>query len=78
MAKVMVSLSDDLLEQIDDEVRRRGGSRSALLAGAVRTELERRDPDAIQAAVERSRRRFADAGAFDSAAAVRAERDGRR
>ncbi len=78
MAKVMVSLPDDLLARIDEEARRRSGSRSALLATAARAELQRQDPDAIRAAVERSRRRFADVGEFDSAAAVRAERDARR
>ncbi len=78
MAKVMVSLPDDLLTRIDEEVRRRAGSRSALLATAARHELDRRDPDAVRAAIERSRLRFADAGAFDSAEVVRAERDARR
>lgn len=75
---MMVSLPDDLLARIDEEVRRRSGSRSALLATAARRELERRDPDAIRSAVERSRRRFAEVGSFDGAAAVRAERDARR
>lgn len=78
MAKVMVSLPDDLLARIDEEVRRRSGSRSALLAVAAQHELERRDPDAIRAAVQRSRQRFAGAESFDSAEAVRAERDARR
>ncbi len=78
LAKVMVSLPDDLLARIDEEARRRSGSRSALLATAARAELARRDPDAIRAAVERSRRRFADVGVFDSTAAVRAQRDARR
>lgn len=77
MAKVMVSLPDDLLAAIDDEVRRRNGSRSALLATAARNELSRRDPEAIRAAVARSRQRFAEVGTFDGAAAVREMRDGR-
>jgi Arc/MetJ-type ribon-helix-helix transcriptional regulator len=77
MAKVMVSLPDDLLALIDDEVRRRQGSRSALLATAARRELDRRDPEAMWAAVERSRRRFAAAGGFDAAAVVRDQRDQR-
>ncbi len=78
MGKVMVSLPDELLARIDEEARRRDGSRSGLLATAARHELDRRDPDAIGAAVERSRRRFADSGVFDSAEVVRAERDARR
>lgn len=77
MAKVMVSLPDDLLALIDDEVRRRQGSRSALLATAARHELDRRDPEAMRAAVERSRRRFAAAGGFDAAEVVRDQRDQR-
>lgn len=78
MAKVMVSLPDDLLAQIDAQVRRTKGSRSALLATAARHELERRDPEAIHAAVERSRQRFADVGEFDSTAAIRRQPDGLR
>ncbi|MGH3698222.1 MAG: ribbon-helix-helix protein, CopG family [Pseudonocardiaceae bacterium] len=44
MAKVMVSLPDDVLERVDEEARRRSTSRSALLTLAARRELERRDP----------------------------------
>ncbi len=75
MAKVMISLSDELLEQVDAEARRRSTSRSALLALAVARELERRDPAAVAAALERSRKRFGDAGGFESAELVRADRD---
>jgi metal-responsive CopG/Arc/MetJ family transcriptional regulator len=78
MAKVMVSLPDELLQRLDDEVRRRSTSRSGLLAEAARRELDRRDPDAIARAVERSRARFADAGAFESADLVRADREQER
>lgn len=55
MTKVMVSLPDDLLEQVDAEARRRSTSRSALLALAARRELGRRDPQVVAAAVARSR-----------------------
>lgn len=55
MAKVMVSLPDDLLQQVDAEARRRSTSRSALLALAARRELDRRDPAAVQAAIAESR-----------------------
>ncbi|MGH3897745.1 MAG: ribbon-helix-helix protein, CopG family [Pseudonocardiaceae bacterium] len=78
MAKVMVSLPDDVLEQVDAEARRRSTSRSALLTLAARRELERRDPTAVQAAITRSRERFLrTAGAFESADLVRADRDAR-
>jgi Arc/MetJ-type ribon-helix-helix transcriptional regulator len=75
MAKVMVSLPDDVLARIDGEVERRGTTRSALLREAVLRELGRPDPVTLEAAVARSRSRFAGAGRFDAAALVRAERD---
>jgi hypothetical protein len=77
MAKVMVSLPDDVLARIDDEAERRGTTRSALLREAALRELGRPDPMTLEAAVERSRSRFADAGRFDAAALIRAERDAR-
>jgi metal-responsive CopG/Arc/MetJ family transcriptional regulator len=78
MAKVMVSLADELLAELDAEAARRSTSRSALLAVAARRELARRDPDRVIAAIERSEQRFRDAGAFDAAELVRADRDMRR
>ena len=39
MAKVMVSLPDELLAQLDAEAKRRSTTRSGLLADAVRREL---------------------------------------
>jgi predicted transcriptional regulator len=77
MAKVMVSLPDDLLEQVDREAARRATSRSALLAAAVRRELDRRDPDAVAAAIARSRERFLRSGEFDAADLVRSDREAR-
>ncbi|MFT3871788.1 MAG: ribbon-helix-helix protein, CopG family [Nocardioides sp.] len=78
MAKVMVSLPDDLLVELDAEVKRRETSRSALLAAAARRELARRDPGKVAAAIARSERRFRQAGSFESADLVRADRDDRR
>ena len=77
MSKVMVSLPDDLLAELDAEVKRRSTSRSALLAAAARRELARRDTAEVAAAVMRSEHRFRYAGRFDSADIVRADRDGR-
>lgn len=77
MAKVMVSLPDDLLEQVDSEAKKRSTSRSALLAAAIRRELQRRDPDAVAAAIARSRERFRRSGGFDAADLVRTDRDAR-
>lgn len=52
VAKVMVSFPDDLLAKVDRTARLRGTTRSGLLADAVRRELERRDPEAMRAAVQ--------------------------
>ena len=73
----MVSLPDDLLARIDDEARRRGTSRSALLQQAARRELGRPDPASLDQAVARSRARFAQAKGFEAAELIRAERDAR-
>lgn len=73
----MVSLPDDVLARIDGEARRRGTTRSGLLREAALRELGQPDPAAVEAALERSRRRFASAGRFDAAELIRAERDAR-
>lgn len=73
----MVSIPADLLERIDTEAKRRSVSRSALLAAAAKRELSRPDPELVAAAIARSEARFRDAGAFESAAMVRADRDTR-
>jgi len=78
MSKVMVSLPDELIKDIDEEARRRSMSRSALLAAAARRELARHDPDTVDEAISRSERRFRSAGAFESADLVRRDRDRRR
>ena len=77
MAKVMVSLPEELVREIDREARRRSVSRSALLAAAARRELARPDPDAVSEAIARSERRFESAGAFEAADLVRRDRDSR-
>ena len=74
---MMISLPDDVLARVDAEARRRGTSRSALLREAALRELGRPDQRVIDAAVARSRARFAGAGSFDAAAVVRADRDAR-
>lgn len=78
MSKVMISLPDDLLAEVDAEAQRRSTSRSALLAEAARRELVRRDTAQVAEAVARSERRFRGAGSFESAELLRADRDGRR
>ncbi len=78
MSKVMVSMADDLLAEIDAEAKRRATSRSALLAAAARRELDRRDPVQVAEAIARSELRFREAGSFDAAELVRGDRDSRR
>ncbi|MEO6143632.1 MAG: ribbon-helix-helix protein, CopG family [Dermatophilaceae bacterium] len=78
MSKVMVSLPEDLLAEIDTEAKRRSTSRSALLASAARRELARRDPEKLTEAIARSVRRFDRAGTFDASDLVRDDRDSRR
>lgn len=78
MSKVMVSIPDDLLQRLDHEARKRSLTRSALLAAAVRRELERPGSDEVSAAIARSEARFQRSPAFDAARIVRADRDTRR
>jgi predicted transcriptional regulator len=75
MAKVMVSLPDELLERVDAEARRRATTRSALLRDAVTRELIRRDPATVRRAIEEARALFDGTDAFESGQLIRAERD---
>jgi hypothetical protein len=77
MAKVMISLPDDLLARIDDEAGRAGKTRSGFLQDAARRALGRPDTESFDAALARSRMRFASAGSFDSADMIRRDRDRR-
>lgn len=78
MSKIMVSLPAELIQELDDEARRRSVSRSALLAVAARRELARPDPAAVDEAIRRSEQRFGSAGSFEAADLVRGDRDSRR
>jgi hypothetical protein len=74
MAKVMVSLSDDLLYALDAEAKRRKTSRSALLQKGARRELGllRRDREALLGELDRLSRQWD--GPVGAAALVHAER----
>ena len=74
MAKVMVSLSDDLLYALDAEAKRRKTSRSAILQKGARRELGllRRDREALLGELDRLSRLWD--GPVDAAALVHAER----
>lgn len=78
MSKIMVSLPEDLLAEVDAEARRRATSRSALLAAAARRELARPDSESVAEAIARSEHRFRNAGTFESSDLVRNDRDSRR
>lgn len=74
MAKVMVSLPDELLGALDAEAKRRRTSRSAILQSGARRELGllRRERVAVLSELDRVSRAWD--GPLDSAALVRAER----
>ena len=82
MAKVRVSLPDELLTQVDADARRRGMSRSRWLCEAVKRQLPRRRATAeeMRAAIERMEARFAKHAwpTDEDLAADKAERDKRR
>lgn len=73
----MVSMPDDLLEEVDREAAARGTSRSGLLQEAVRRELEHSSKAVIEEALARGRQALNIAGAFESAALIRRERRAR-
>lgn len=77
MSKVMISISDDLLERVDREASARGTTRSAFLQEAARRELGWPDPAKIDAALLRGREALAGAGGFESADLIRSERNDR-
>ena len=78
MSKIMVSLPEELLHEIDEVARRRSMSRSALLAAAARREIARPNPSDVDDAIIRSEQRFRTAGRFEAADLVRRDRDSRR
>ena len=77
VAKVFISIPDDLLQRVDREAQRRGTSRSAFLQQAARRELGWPDPESIDAAITRGREALAATGRFESAELLRSDRDQR-
>jgi hypothetical protein len=74
VAKVMISIPDNLLGALDAEARRRGTSRSALLQAGARREvgLLRREPSAVLSDLEELSRTWE--GPLGAAELLRAER----
>ena len=77
MAKVLISLPDDLLERIDREATARGSNRSRFLQEAARRQLGWPAVEALDAALKRGRDALAGVGAFDSAELIREQRQAR-
>lgn len=73
----MISLPDDLLQHIDAAAAERGTTRSGLIQDAARRAIGRPTPQQVEEFFERSRERFADAPAFESADLIRTMRDAR-
>jgi predicted transcriptional regulator len=74
MAKVLISLPDELLERIDREARARGSNRSRFLQEAARRQLGWPSADALEAALKRGREALAGVGSFESGDLIREER----
>jgi Arc/MetJ-type ribon-helix-helix transcriptional regulator len=77
MAKVLISMPEDLLERVDREAHRRGTSRSELLRSAVVREIGWPDPAALDRALQRGRKALESSGPFESEHVVRSGRDER-
>ena len=81
MAKVLVSLNDALLRQVDRLAKARGLSRSAYLAELAQRDVMRTEGPGTsrtaRLALARLDALFAAAPVEDSTAAIRAERDAR-
>ncbi|HEX8940664.1 MAG TPA: ribbon-helix-helix protein, CopG family [Candidatus Limnocylindrales bacterium] len=75
MGKVLISIPEQLLAEIDREASARGSSRSAFLQEAARRELGTPSAGRVRAALERGRQALRGVGAFEAADAIRASRD---
>jgi predicted transcriptional regulator len=74
MAKVLISLPDDLLERIDREAQARGSNRSRFLQEAARRQLGWPSANTLDAALKRGREALAGVGSFESADLIREQR----
>jgi Arc/MetJ-type ribon-helix-helix transcriptional regulator len=77
MAKVMISLPEELLRLLDEAATREEKSRSAFIREAVRERLARGSLDTRREALEYLRRSFRDAPDIKPEEFIRAERDRR-
>jgi len=77
VAKVMISIPDDLLERVDRAAKQHSTSRSAFLQEAARRELGWPDGESIDAALGRGRAALAASESFESSDLIRDLRDDR-
>jgi metal-responsive CopG/Arc/MetJ family transcriptional regulator len=73
--KVMISLPDELLADVDAEAARRDQSRSALIRAALREHLARRELDNREEALQALRRTWSTRLPDAPEELIRAERD---
>ncbi len=71
MAKVMVSMPDELLAEVDGEAERLGSTRSAVLRGFAEAAIQRRRGARAEAVAELIRDHAADHGGGDVARLVK-------
>ncbi len=74
MAKVMISIPDDLLAELDAEAQARHTSRSALIAQAALREIRAPDAARVDELLEAAREALADTGAWSGSQLVREQR----
>jgi Arc/MetJ-type ribon-helix-helix transcriptional regulator len=77
MAKVLVSLPDDLVERIDQAAHDEGATRSEFLAEAARLALAWPTASRFDELLIQARTALRDAGAFDSAQLLASDRAAR-
>src|SRR5437867_4468812 len=77
MAKVLISMPDELLKRIDHAARARGSTRSRFLQEAAQRKLGWPTVEALEIALARGREAIAGAGSFESADLIRKERQAR-
>lgn len=78
MAKIMISIPDDLLAELDFEAKSRKISRSALIAKAVRRQLDKPERERIDQLLAEAREAWVDVDGVSVQEFIRHDRDTRR
>lgn len=74
MAKVMISIPDDLLAALDAEAKARHTSRSAVIAQAARREISAPNAARVDELLAAARAALGDTGAWSASQLVREQR----